>query len=265
MCKIQTGMIKLTDINTRTGFTDSKDARNLADWLRADRAQEPEKIDGELAYAYEFVCQVLTKRLERIGKRYPDSLEAVQNFIDNEKQIIRPQPSVKELAHINEPDVISTHEIPISSSNEIEAVPEIIPDTEPPSVTRDALRERLTSSRTMLWGTMFVIGTFLPFTALNLIQYISIKPESIYGQFAVGLLCWAIAAIWDFSILLFAVNGKALMAKVGAFVMFVFVAAKFDFIADIFGAYAQLMFVKFCIVSYTPLLVEQFTRLAVKK
>ena len=258
-------MIKLSEIQAKTGFTDPKDARNLSDWLRADRTQEPQKIDGEITYSYDFVRDVLIKRLERIGKRYPDALEAVQKFIDYENEVIQKEQIEEELLDAQEPVIIQElTDIP-NEGNEIESVSEVGPNINDARPSKIGLRERLTSSRAMLWGTLFVIGTFLPFTALNLMQYISIKPESIYGQFAVGLLCWAIAAIWDFSILLFAVNGKTLMAKVGAFVMFVFVAAKFDFIADIFGDYAQLMFVKFCIVSYTPLLVEQFTRLAVKK
>jgi hypothetical protein len=66
------------------------------------------------------------------------------------------------------------------------------------------------------------------------------------------------------------VNGKHQMSKIGAGVLFVFMAAKFDFfkrIVDLFGAdgeWWQLMFVLSAIVFYSPILIHQYTKLSVK-
>jgi hypothetical protein len=122
----------------------------------------------------------------------------------------------------------------------------------------------------MLWGTVAVIFVFLPFTVLNLYQYINIETNSSAGDWGVFLLCCGIAFVWDISILLFAVNGKHQMSKIGAGVLFVFMAAKFDFfkrIVDLFGAdgeWWQLMFVLSAIVFYSPILIHQYTKLSVK-
>lgn len=131
-------------------------------------------------------------------------------------------------------------------------------------------RRILTNPETMLWGTVAVIFVFLPFTVLNLYQYINIETNSIWGEWGVFLLCCGIAFVWDISILLFAVNGKHRISQIGAGVLFVFMASKFDFfkrIFDLFGAdgdWWQLMFVLSAIVFYSPILIHQYTKLSVK-
>lgn len=293
-------MLKLSDIQTQTGFTAEKDARNLADWLRAARGEQPaQRLDGEIAYTVEFVIEVLQSRIERIEKKYPHALETVQNFISNAHE--KPdstRTSAQTAAANGQKEVVSAHEHieAIAGDYKSDAQPDDarqeIPDkrdslagnggqiyqhanAEPVQhaapIPVDKLREALTSQRALLWATMFAILIFLPFTALNLWQYIAIKPDSNAGQWAVFVLCWLIALIWDFSILLFAVNGKRNLAAVGASVLFVFMASKFDFFRMLFGGLGydgeavQLGFVIFCIVSYTPLLLFQLTELAVKK
>jgi hypothetical protein len=290
-------MLKLSQIQTQTGFTAEKDARNLADWLRAARGEQPaQRLDGEIAYTAEFVKQVLQYRIERIEKKYPHALETVKSFISNENQNAHEKPdstrTSAQAAQTNtetdsSPEVepiqgtahengfnSNPHTVEIVASNALAGhggQTEPTPTAQPVQHAIDPLREALTSQRALLWATMFAILIFLPFTALNLWQYIAIKPESDAGQWAVFVLCWLIALIWDFSILLFAVNGKRNLAAVGASVLFVFMASKFDFFRMLFGGLGydgesiQLGCVIFCIVSYTPLLLFQLTELAVKK
>lgn len=156
----------------------------------------------------------------------------------------------------------------IRNRPEHETVPELHPISDTP--TGSKFRQTLTNPETMLWGTVAVIFVFLPFTVLNLYQYINIETNSIWGDWGVFLLCCGIAFVWDFSILLFAVNGKHRISQIGAGVLFVFMASKFDFfkrIFDLFGAngdWWQLMFVLSAIVFYSPVLIHQYTKLSVK-
>lgn len=270
-------LIKLSDIQTQTGFTDPKHARNLADWLRSERQSEPEYLDGEIAYVRGFVVSVLTNRLSRIENKYPSTLESVQNFIsDTIHTPIQENPHNTpifdtELGKDTEgalvPETGPFHQAEHTNGTDTRLPLDTDPETDigsghgsdaPTKEKPDRFRQFLVSPKAMLWGTIMAIGIFLPFTALNLQQNIAMER----GIFVDGL-CWFMAAIWDFSILLFALNGRKLMSGIGAFVMFVFVAAKFDFFARMMGDEWQLNIVIFCIVSYTPLLVHQFTELAV--
>lgn len=79
------------------------------------------------------------------------------------------------------------------------------------------------------------------------------------------------AAIWDFSILYFAINGKTGLAKFGMVVQTVFLAAKFDYIVHLCTSVGisaqsanqtQLIIVVSAIVFYTPKLVHSLTTLA---
>lgn len=270
-------LLKLSEIQNQTGFTDLKDARNLADWLRTARDFEPERIDGEISYPTTFVVDVLNAQILRIEKRYPHTLQSVKNFIND--KINPTDTTIRQYTSIvyreDSENIKVTTGTEDSPQGEMPGAPHPTPElsidntigtdnistaTGPATSEekRDRLREYLTSSNAFLWGTIFSLGIFLPFTALNLQQYIAIDRTWI-----VDMLCWFIAAIWDFSILLFALNGKRIMSGIGAFVMFVFVAAKFDFFTRILGVDFQTGIVIFCIVSYTPLLVHQFTGLAV--
>ena len=270
-------LIKLSEIQSQTGFTDPKHARNLADWLRAERESDPEYLDGEIAYSREFVVSVLTNRLSRIEKKYQSTLESVQKFINdtidppiqtdtNDKTGINTElgndtKSPLELETIpriqNESDTVTDAGLSLDLEPKTDIGIGLSSDTATKEKP-DRFRQFLVSPKAMLWGTIMAIGIFLPFTALNLQQNIAIER----GIFVDGL-CWFMAAIWDFSILLFALNGRKIMSGIGAFVMFVFVAAKFDFFARMLGDEWQLNIVIFCIVSYTPLLVHQLTELAV--
>lgn len=296
-------MLKLTEIQSLTGLTEPKDARNLADWLREARGERAvTKIDGEIAYDLQFVKDVLAHRFIRIQKKYPHAAQSVAEIIGETvtepTQIHEiPNTSTPQTSEFTDARIEPTREQNLLNTNAnrepenktIDA-PQLtdgvtgmhgqIQQTAGTGtasnsgntvITEDPLRAALTSPRALLWATMFAILIFLPFTALNLWQYIAIKPESEWGKWAVFVLCWLIALIWDFSILLFAVNGKRALAATGAAVLFVFMASKFDFFRMLFdwfggdGAAVQLGFVIFCIVSYTPLLLFQLTELAVKK
>lgn len=293
-------MLKLSKIQQLTGFTLKNDARNLADWLREARQGEPVKIDNEIAYEFEFVKQVLQDKQDRIAKRYPHTLENVLSFL-NTDVIIGEGVQIGENIHISKQTTnnnATTHKTEKKPTNKAQQTETIIdsdqsqievtlpsengiissvsgfeernnPTNEQQPTETDKLRQILTSAKALLWATMLAIVIFLPFTALNLWEYIAIKPENDAGKWAVFILCWLIALIWDFSILLFAVNGKRTLAGIGAVVLFVFMSSKFNFFKMLFdvmgfdGASVQLGFVIFCIVSYTPLLLFQLTELAV--
>lgn len=164
----------------------------------------------------------------------------------------------------------------VSESNPVSDAPnagELVVDPDETNAythTESKFRRILTNPETMLFGTVAVIFVFLPFTVLNLYQYINIETNSIWGDWGVFLLCCGIAFVWDISILLFAVNGKHRISQIGAGVLFVFMASKFDFfkrIFDLFGAdgdWWQLMFVLSAIVFYSPVLIHQYTKLSVK-
>lgn len=289
---------------------EGRSGRNFADWLRTDRESIPVQIEGEIAYDSEFVRRSLRKRLDRIESKYPDAFPYVKRFVDGAdldsiqaKSIIKetvetaiknvqhetepeqPEPEIKiqpepEIKPEPEPDVetdfatdrIDEPEELETETERINTEPETVAERDPVSDASSSsrLRSYLTNPETMLWGTVAVIFVFLPFTVLNLYQYISIETNSVWGDWGVFLLCCGIAFVWDISILLFAVNGKYQMSKIGAGVLFVFMAAKFDFfkrIMDLFGVdgeWWQLMFVLTAIVFYSPVLIHQYTKLSVK-
>lgn len=133
----------------------------------------------------------------------------------------------------------------------------------------DTLRGWLTNNKVMLYATILAIVVFLPFTVLNLKQYIAIPTANGFQEVALYALCVFIAAAWDFSILLFAVNGKKKLAVMGSCFQFIFIASKFNFFAsyvELFGfdgAIFQKMIVITAIVVYSPVLIFQFAELAV--
>lgn len=133
----------------------------------------------------------------------------------------------------------------------------------------DTLRGWLTNNKVMLYATILAICVFLPFTVLNLKQYIAIPTANTFQDIALYALCIFIAAAWDFSILLFAVNGKKKLAVMGSCFQFIFIASKFNFFASYVellgwdGALFQKMIVVTAIVVYSPVLIFQFAELAV--
>jgi len=290
-------MLKLSEYKTAFAF-EGRAARNFADWLRADRETNPERIDGEIAYDAEMVRNSLRKRIKTIEKKYPDNLEAVSQFVNGcqlneiKHEQTETEPESAEPTELETASETAAEDTPENDGTNI-AVDQLVGmdqdpepiDPQPETVATNSaipntpeqtelntkasrLRTILTNPETMLFGTVAVIFVFLPFTVLNLHQYISIETETVFGSWMIWFLCFGIAFVWDFSILLFAVNGKHRISQIGAGVLFVFMASKFDFfkrIFDLFGAdgdWWQLMFVLSAIVFYSPVLIHQYTKLA---
>lgn len=281
-------MIKITEYREQLGFTDPKTSRNFADWLRDARTENDfTKIDGELAYEPEFVRDVLRDKIRLISTKYINQYDSVCHYIGIEPKTYQDEQTIE-----TEPTTIAAEQMEIEPEPEQNIGTNRIPDgpipiesmesetkpirTEPETaetgnhVTESKFRRILTNPETLLWGTFAAIMIFLPFTVLNLYQYISIETTSAAGDWGVFLLCCGIAFVWDFSILLFAINGKQTMSKIGAGVLFVFMASKFDFFARIFNAIGfdgdsvQLMLVITAIVFYSPILIHQYTKLSIK-
>ena len=284
-------MIKLTEYREQLGFTDTKTSRNFADWLRDARTEHVyTKIDNELAYEPEFVRDVLRDKIRLIESKYPNQYISVCHYIgiepkteNNEhvQQTIKTESATitteqMEIDIETKPDVgtnrIADEPVPVermeTETKPIRTEPETVETGN--HVTESKFRRILTNPETLLWGTFAAIMIFLPFTVLNLYEYISIETTSAAGDWGVFLLCCGIAFVWDFSILLFAINGKQTMSKIGAGVLFVFMASKFDFFALIFNAIGfdgdsvQLMLVITAIVFYSPILIHQYTKLSIK-
>jgi hypothetical protein len=207
-------MIKLTEYREQLGFTDTKTSRNFADWLRDARTEHVyTKIDNELAYEPEFVRDVLRDKIRLIESKYPDQYISVCHYIGIE-------PKTENHEHVQQTIKTESATITTDGTNRIadEPVPvermetETKPiRTEPETaetgnhVTESKFRRILTNPETLLWGTFAAIMIFLPFTVLNLYQYISIETTSAAGDWGVFLLCCGIAFVWDFSILLYGV------------------------------------------------------------
>lgn len=133
---------------------------------------------------------------------------------------------------------------------------------------KSSMRGWLTSADASLWVTITVCIIFLPFSYLSITKYIQIGDTS---SWAFSLIAFGMAAIWDFSILYFAINGKTGLAKFGMVVQTVFLAAKFDYIVHLCTSVGisaqsanqtQLIIVVSAIVFYTPKLVHSLTTLA---
>lgn len=133
---------------------------------------------------------------------------------------------------------------------------------------KSSMRGWLTSPDASLWVTIAVCIIFLPFSYLSITKYIQIGDTS---SWAFAAIAFGMAAIWDFSILYFAINGKTALAKFGMLVQTVFLAAKFDYIIHLCtsigisyesASQTQLIVVISAIVFYTPKLVHSLTTLA---
>lgn len=144
------------------------------------------------------------------------------------------------------------------------------------SIEKEANEDRLGSflqrNSVKTYLTIFVILTFLPFTIGALARYIPFQPSSDTQTYLFWALCFAIAVVWDSSILYFAKTGMQKMSRIGSIYQFLFFCAEFDLIATLFsdmlflnGMYWQKLIVTLCIVSFSAVLVNQFTELSIKK
>ena len=84
-------MYKISKYKTALNF-EGRPGRNFADWLRADRESNQERIENEIAYDIEFVRRSLRKRLQSIKKKYTESFAAVAEFV-NGADLNRNQPN----------------------------------------------------------------------------------------------------------------------------------------------------------------------------
>lgn len=130
------------------------------------------------------------------------------------------------------------------------------------------VKTMLSSKKAMLVASIAATAIFLPFTVMALKEYVAIEAATVIGQAFIWALCAFIAMAWDFSILLFAVNGKKKLAGMGSIFQFIFISAKFDFWShyiSLFGGdgmLVQKLIVITAIVIYSPMLVYQFAELA---
>lgn len=130
------------------------------------------------------------------------------------------------------------------------------------------VKDMLSSKKAMLLASIAATAIFLPFTVMALKEYVAIEAATVIGQAFIWALCAFIAMAWDFSILLFAVNGKKKLAGMGSIFQFIFISAKFDFWShyiSLFGGdgmLVQKLIVITAIVIYSPMLVYQFAELA---
>lgn len=163
--------------------------------------------------------------------------------------------------------IASKNELEIAAKQFLKKIEQL--EAQQKATKTDTLRGWLTNNKVMLYATILAIVVFLPFTVLNLKQYIAIPTANGFQEVALYALCVFIAAAWDFSILLFAVNGKKKLAVMGSCFQFIFIASKFNFFAsyvELFGfdgAIFQKMIVITAIVVYSPVLIFQFAELAV--
>ena len=133
----------------------------------------------------------------------------------------------------------------------------------------DPLRRIFTNQKIWLRLAIVVTLIFLPFTVMGLYKHIAIPTDAWYSAFGVGLLCTAIALVWDMAIFLFTINGKKGMAIFGSLVQVVFFSAKFNFVGQIVtdmgykGEYWQNLIVVFCAVIYSPMLLANVADLSI--
>lgn len=223
---------------------------------------------------------IQTEKQEReYAEKVMDEIEKLQQELHDQKLIYKNRATIYEEA-LEERD--NTYEIlkdkfyKIQEQNKELASSEITLQEKIERLSKLATEDRLgaflqrNSVNTYL--TIFVIFTFLPFTVGALIRYIPFQAVSMYQTIAFWFLCISMAGVWDLSILYFAKTGMQRMSKIGSVYQFLFFCAEFDLLAVVFsdmlgldGLYWQKMLVSFCIVSFSAVLVNQFTELSVKK
>lgn len=136
------------------------------------------------------------------------------------------------------------------------------------------LRSTLKNEDSFLYSTLAVILSFLPFTFLAIYSNAHLEEVNIYIAY---LMCFMIALAFDYSILIFAVNGKEKYANWGSFFQVIFISVHFNLITDIYKIIKyifldaeapdvdpQSFIVRLALVAFGALLINQLSKLATK-
>lgn len=125
------------------------------------------------------------------------------------------------------------------------------------------IRSKMTNPDVYLSSTIFLVICLIPFTFMALLKYMTISNEG-WELYLSYYMVAGLSIAFDWSILVFTVNGKKGLANTGSIFQIIFISVHFDLLSGIFGSTAQEYITKLCGVIYAAILINQFSELATK-
>ena len=186
--------------------------------------------------------------------------------------------SVQKLQRLNEKLTTDNKELQRLNEKLNVATKELQRQMEDASKVATTEIEKLKSCNAKLRGlkqsrlTKFVLNDS-SFIVIALVLIIALLPFTIKAfhhaadqdiTFLSLLLAIPICLAWDGGIFIFAARGMKKLALIGSVYQTIFFATHFNVIADIISPELQMICVKFCVVTYSAILVYQFSDLAGK-
>jgi len=123
------------------------------------------------------------------------------------------------------------------------------------------LRNMLTNKDVYLWSTVLLVICLTPFTYMALLKYLSID-ESGWKMYLSYFMAGGLAVTFDWSILVFTMNGKKKLANIGSIFQTIFISVHFDLIKELIGDTTQTYVTKIFAVVYAAILINQFSELS---
>jgi len=140
------------------------------------------------------------------------------------------------------------------------------PETPPEpteQVTTSRLRQFVTNKDVFLWSTILLTAIFIPFTYSALSKYVTVG-DGGFWTYITPIMCLGMAIAFDWSIMVFSVNGKHKLANIGGLFQIIFISVHFDIISELHSEDLQTMVTKICAVVYGAILLNQFSKLSMK-
>lgn len=205
-----------------------------------------------------------------------EAIETLETEVTEFKnKILVLESNIEKIKSDHEKDILDTH---TEYEEEISKLSNKIKSFKKVTKIEKIIRQRLMSDNIYLVATVILISCLLPFSISAFMEYASFAKElnSFFDYVKYGIsLIMAIALCggWDFSILIFALNGskikifgkKTMVSDIGTFFQTVFISVHFNFIKNITGSdRAQMLVVVGCIIFYTAFLVNQLSKLSKK-
>ena len=139
---------------------------------------------------------------------------------------------------------------------------------------KTGLRGFMTNEDVYLWSTVLLVICLMPFTFLALMKYISIEGSG-WKLYLSYFMSGGLSIAFDWSILVFTINGKKKLANIGSVFQVVFISVHFDLISGVLSGTIidshvlsqniQGYVTKIFAVVYAAILINQFSELSKEK
>ena len=121
----------------------------------------------------------------------------------------------------------------LSIMEEIHSMPEKKDEHSVEHIKTSKVFDIMRSPDVYLWSTILLVLFLTPFTFLALLKYLSISDQG-WQLYVSYTMIGGLSIAFDWSILVFTINGKKKLANIGSIFQIVFIAVHFGLISDLF-------------------------------